>query len=115
VKKRIEFIKKIKDKLSNRKQQLLNQVANLAQEKVSVGGDVSDSGDEALALTMEKLQNSLEQKEISEIRKIDETLDRIDKEEYGICIDCNKPISERRLENYPYASRCIICQEAQEG
>jgi len=114
VKERLKFIDNIKDKLSNRKDQLLKQVANLSHEKVS-DGQVSDSGDEALALTMEKLQNSLEETEVGELRRIDEALDRIDKEEYGVCIDCGEPISERRLQNYPYASRCIICQEARES
>ena len=31
---------------------------------------------------------------------------------YGLCIDCEEPISLKRLESIPWASRCIRCQEA---
>lgn len=30
---------------------------------------------------------------------------------YGICVDCDGPITSRRLEAIPWASRCIRCQE----
>ena len=64
---------------------------------------------------MEKLQSSLQKTEIEELKLIEDSLDRIKRGEYGICIDCNEPISERRLENYPYAARCIVCQEILES
>jgi len=90
-----------------------SQLLDLAHEKVS-DGQVQDSGDEALSLTMENLQNSLQQTEMDELKLIDGALNRIDKGEYGVCLDCGTPISERRLETFPYAARCIICQEALE-
>lgn len=31
---------------------------------------------------------------------------------YGICIQCDEPISPRRLEALPWAARCIACQQA---
>jgi DnaK suppressor protein len=30
---------------------------------------------------------------------------------YGFCIDCEEPISLKRLESIPWASRCIRCQQ----
>lgn len=30
---------------------------------------------------------------------------------YGLCIDCEEPISLKRLETIPWAPRCIGCQE----
>ncbi len=89
------------------------QLLDLAHEKVS-DGQVQDSGDEALSLTMESLQNSLQKTELDELNLIDGALTRIERGEYGVCIDCGEPISERRLENFPYAARCIVCQEALE-
>lgn len=114
MKERLKFIDKIKIKLLERKDELQELVANQSKEKVS-DGQVSDTADEALTLTMEKLQNSLEQNEIDELRLIDLALEHIEKGEYGVCIDCNESIAEKRLESYPYAARCIICQEALES
>jgi DnaK suppressor protein len=113
VKLRAEFIQKIKHLLIQRKNEMNSQLLDLSHEKVS-DGQVQDSGDEALSLTMESLQNSLQQTEIDELKLIDGALNRIERGEYGICVDCGEPISERRLESFPYAARCIVCQEALE-
>lgn len=90
-----------------------SQLLKLSQEKVS-DGQVQDSGDEALSISMENLQNSLQENEMGELRLLESALERIEKGEYGICIDCGEQISERRLETFPYAARCIVCQEAYE-
>lgn len=114
MKERLKFIDKIKKNLLERQNELQQQVIHQSKEKAS-DGQVSDTADEALTITMEKLQSSLQKTEIEELKLIEDSLDRIEKGEYGICIDCNEPISERRLENYPYAARCIVCQEILES
>jgi DnaK suppressor protein len=114
VKQRNETLSKIKERLLSRKSEMAADLSRISQEKVS-DGQVQDSGDEALALTMQNLQDSLQQTEIDELRLIEEALMRIDKKEYGICVDCEEPIAERRLETFPYAARCIVCQEAFES
>ena len=53
--------------------------------------------------------------QIDELKRIDDALHRISNGEYGFCVDCGKPISNVRLETFPYAARCIICQEALES
>ena len=89
---------------------MIGSLSHQSQEKVS-DGQVQDSGDEALSLSMEKLQNSLQQNEMDEVRLIDDAFERIERNEYGICIECGNPIPEKRLETFPYASRCVACQE----
>lgn len=111
MKQRSDLLEKIKDQLLARQADMASGLSKSASEKVS-DGQVQDSGDEALSLTMEKLQDSLQQTEIDELRLIEDALGRINRDEYGICIDCQEQISERRLENFPYAARCIVCQEA---
>lgn len=113
MKQRLDFLQRIQSVLVQRKNDIVTQLTRLSHEKVS-DGQVQDSGDEALMLSLEKLQNSLQQTEADELRLIETALTRIAKGEYGVCIDCGEPISERRLETFPYAARCIICQEAQE-
>jgi DnaK suppressor protein len=111
MKQRSDLLEKIKDQLLARQADMASGLSKSASEKVS-DGQVQDSGDEALSLTMEKLQDSLQQTEIDELRLIEDALGRINRDEFGLCIDCQEQIGARRLENFPYAARCIVCQEA---
>jgi DnaK suppressor protein len=45
------------------------------------------------------------------LKMIDLALERLDSGEYGLCTDCEKPISPKRLRAIPWASRCVACQE----
>ena len=110
MKQRLEVLDKIKKGLITKKLILTNQISSQSHEKVT-DGQIQDTGDEALSISMEKIQNSLQKTEMDELRLIDNALHRLDRSEYGICIDCGEPISDRRLENFPYAARCIVCQE----
>lgn len=44
------------------------------------------------------------------LRKIEETLGRIDDTDYGYCDDCGAEIGIRRLEARPTATQCIECK-----
>jgi RNA polymerase-binding protein DksA len=46
---------------------------------------------------------------------IDEALRRIDRGEYGKCVECGKQIGKKRLEAVPHARLCIACKSAEEG
>ena len=48
------------------------------------------------------------------IRKIDETLERIRKDDYGFCDQCGIEIGLRRLEARPTATLCIDCKTLEE-
>lgn len=107
------FIRKVTDKLLARKDEIHNQLAGAHQDKP--GAQVKDIGDEALSASMDKLQNSLEQTEINEVNLITSALSRIERGDYGACVDCDEGISDKRLEHSPYAARCIVCQEELES
>jgi DnaK suppressor protein len=110
VKNRVTFIEAMKKNLIHRRSEMVGTLSKQSQEKVS-DGQVQDSGDEALSLSMEKLQNTLQQTEMDEVRLIDDALERIERDEYGVCIECASPIPEKRLETFPFAARCVACQE----
>lgn len=44
-----------------------------------------------------------------EIRMIEAALRRIDRDEYGICVDCGDPISDERLDVVPQTPKCRNC------
>ena len=43
--------------------------------------------------------------------QIVEALKRIDNGEFGVCVDCEEPISPKRLAAVPWAAYCLHCQE----
>jgi DnaK suppressor protein len=45
------------------------------------------------------------------LREISGALHRIETEQYGICMQCEEPISAKRLEALPWARYCVTCQE----
>ena len=42
---------------------------------------------------------------------VTDALHRLEHGSYGICDECDEPISERRLAAIPWAKYCIQCQE----
>jgi DnaK suppressor protein len=46
-----------------------------------------------------------------QLNLVGDALDRMDREDYGICMNCGDPISDRRLRAIPWALHCILCQE----
>jgi len=46
------------------------------------------------------------------LREVRTALRRIDAGTYGICFGCDKNINPKRLAAVPWASSCIVCQEA---
>src|SRR5215472_7836629 len=49
--------------------------------------------------------------DIKLLREVDAALHRIDKGNYGVCLECEEPISPKRLEAVPWARYCVPCQE----
>jgi len=46
---------------------------------------------------------------------IDQALDRIDEESFGLCHVCKKAIGRERLEAVPHARMCIECKSKEES
>lgn len=46
------------------------------------------------------------------IKAIDAALERLKDGEYGICEECDEPVSERRLKAVPWTRYCLRCQES---
>ena len=48
------------------------------------------------------------------LKDIDEALERLDEGTYGICVDCGREISEKRLEAVSFTQYCMECQREKE-
>lgn len=58
-------------------------------------------------LTVERLN-----RETFLLRQVAHALHRIAAGEYGNCLECEEPISTKRLAALPWAALCLSCQEA---
>jgi DnaK suppressor protein len=45
------------------------------------------------------------------LREIAGALHRMDHDHYGVCMECEEPISSKRLDAVPWAKYCVTCQE----
>jgi DnaK suppressor protein len=50
--------------------------------------------------------------DVRHLREINDALHRIDTDQYGICLECEEPISGKRLDAVPWAKYCVTCQES---
>jgi DnaK suppressor protein len=51
----------------------------------------------------------------SMVRELRAALNRVAEGTYGLCVDCDDPISSRRLAAVPWAARCLSCQQSLEA
>ena len=106
-------LEKVESELRKRKIELEEKFEILSKEENS-DGQVHDAGDEAMFSMTETLKVSLQNNEYEEYRMILKALEQVQRGDYGICVDCQQPISPKRLSSYPNAARCVLCQEALE-
>jgi DnaK suppressor protein len=45
------------------------------------------------------------------LKNVQSALQRLDAEIYGVCLQCEEPIPEKRLNAMPWAPYCVSCQE----
>jgi DnaK suppressor protein len=45
-------------------------------------------------------------------RQLSAAIERLAAGTFGSCLQCDEPISERRLQALPWAALCLRCQEA---
>lgn len=57
----------------------------------------------------------LNSQDYSQLRLVNEALDRMESGDYGICLSCEEPIAAKRLQALPWARYCIVCQETFPG
>ncbi len=73
-----------------------------------------DAGDESLANALSDFNVARFDRHIQAMRDIEAALQRVKDGEYGVCTDCGDDVGFTRLQAYPTAKRCIVCQEQRE-
>jgi DnaK suppressor protein len=81
------------------------------QDEATVFADPNDRASQESDMALELRNRDRERKLI---KKIDETIARIDANEYGYCDSCGVEIGLKRLEARPTATLCIDCKTLDE-
>jgi len=77
----------------------------------SSGGEKGDLVDHASAALEAEVQMRLRETDSKLLRAIDEALARIERNTFGVCQACLKPISAARLDAVPWSRLCRECKE----
>jgi RNA polymerase-binding protein DksA len=86
-------------------------------ERISLNlrrGYEADSKERAKQLEDNEVVDALGNEARAELVKISAALQRMDRGDFGICVECGLPINPGRIEAYPYADECIECAEFDE-
>jgi DnaK suppressor protein len=76
---------------------------------------VKDSVDMSMMDVNQEIALRMGERESQMVADIDQALLRIEEGTYGVCVNCGKPIDERRLEAMPTARYDAACQTAIEA
>lgn len=110
-----EEFKAIRANLQKRHQAVL---AKISEEPPLQGSDDitrGDSLDIASSARDREITFMLKSRELDELRAVEDAIERIDRDDYGICASCEDPIEIKRLEAIPWARFCRSCQEEMES
>jgi DnaK suppressor protein len=99
--------------LIGRRTQLQREIDNLIAQHRDNHSDsqVLDVEDTSLRDATGAQQIALLEARTQQRIQLDEALRRLDDGTYGMCEDCETPISPARLRALPFARRCVACQE----
>lgn len=96
------------------KQDMLDDIertVHTMQDEATVFADPNDRASQESDIALE-LRNRDRERRL--VKKIDETLARIDSGDYGYCESCGVEIGLKRLEARPTATLCIDCKTLEE-
>ena len=108
-------LKKFKTLLTDKRDEILKKAKQTLEQDMAL--DTDDLPDEMDLASSEYLQSftfRLRGREKTFLKKIDHALAKIEDGTFGICEDCEEPISAKRLEARPETTLCIRCKEDQE-
>ncbi|GAA0309078.1 TraR/DksA family transcriptional regulator [Rhodovulum strictum] len=100
--------------LGDRKQQLLNRLAELDGRLHDIEAELDthqskDWGELAVEREEDEVLEGMGISGLAEVKQINAALARIEDGSYGYCVRCGEEISEERLDVVPATPFCRIC------
>ena len=105
----IEHYKRL---LLDKEQDLTSEIPQLDEEaRGSKVAEVEDPIDQVTSDEGKAAAFSLSTKAAETLAEVRAALQRIERGEYGVCIDCGQQIGEKRLDAVPWTAYCLQDQE----
>jgi DnaK suppressor protein len=108
-------MKTIKEMLLKKREDLVQEISRRSKASTESGaqdiGDILDSVSEERTRELDMILTDREKRKLAQI---DDAIDRIDENTYGLCEDCGVKIPKARLRVLPFAKYCVECQEKTE-
>ena len=109
--KQLAHFRKILESLKSELMQDIDRTVHTMQDEATVFADPNDRASQESDMALELRNRDRERKLI---KKIEETLGRIESGDYGFCETCGVEIGLKRLEARPTATLCIDCKTLDE-
>jgi len=109
--KQLEHFRKMLSTLKEELSQDIDRTVHTMQDEATIFADPNDRASQESDMALELRNRDRERKLI---KKIEETIGKIDAGEYGYCESCGVEIGLKRLEARPTATLCIDCKTLDE-
>lgn len=110
-------LKIIRLRLEDDRKRLVEQLEQIRAKRSSEdrrdGSPFGKREEEATETAELENRMALEKRVLDQLAKVENALTKFEKETYGICESCGKPINPERLEALPQAMLCMSCKAAQ--
>ncbi|MEJ5172920.1 MAG: TraR/DksA family transcriptional regulator [Hydrogenothermaceae bacterium] len=107
-------LERIKEKLLEKRQQILSSLEEASKADINEKTGVEDSADTVTSELSRETHYRLTQADLETLYLIDLALRKIESGTYGICEECGAVIGEKRLEAIPWVRLCIDCSQNEE-
>jgi DnaK suppressor protein len=107
----LAHFRKMLEEMKRDLSQDIDRTVHTMQDEATIFADPNDRATQESDMSLELRNRDRERKLI---KKIDETIVRIDAGEYGYCDSCGVEIGLKRLEARPTATLCIDCKTLDE-
>ena len=108
-------MKTIKEMLLKKREDLVLEISRRSKASTeSAAQDIGDILDSVSEERTRELDLILTDREKRKLAQIDDAIDRIEENTYGLCEECGIKIPKARLKVLPFAIFCVECQEKNE-
>ena len=104
-----ESRQRLRKTLEDMRQEILDEV-RVQIERARVKDHTGDLGDYATADMAAEYAHLFGERLRKRLHLIEDALDGIKNGDYGVCEECEEPITEKRLQLMPFALFCVRCQ-----
>ena len=110
-KKQYDHFRAILEQLKREMMGDIDRTVHTMQDEATVFADPNDRASQESDIALELRNRDRERKLI---KKVDESIKRIDDGDYGFCDSCGVEIGLKRMEARPTATLCIDCKTLEE-